>query len=53
VDAGQSTTDPKEQRLLGIWRTLEIQLGGEDDQPSRILPTHPLSYGRLNYFGKF
>ena len=27
VEAGQPITDPRERRLLGIWRTLEVQLG--------------------------
>ena len=43
VEQGQPITDPKERRLLGIWRTLEVQLGGEDDQPSQILPAGPRS----------
>ena len=41
VDAGQTVMDPKEQRLLGIWRTMEVQLGGEDDQPNQILRAGP------------
>jgi hypothetical protein len=43
VEQGQPITDPKERRLLGIWRTLEVQLGGEGDQPSQILPAGPKS----------
>ena len=38
VDAGQTITDPKDQRLLGVWRTLEVQLGDQ------ILPADPESH---------
>ena len=37
VEAGQPITNPKERRLLGVWRTLEVQLGGQ------ILPAGPKS----------
>ena len=43
VEQGQPITNPQERRLLGIWRTLEVQLGGEDDEPSQILPAGPKS----------
>jgi len=43
VDANQPITDPKDQKLLGIWRTLEVQLGGDEGQPSQILPAGPKS----------
>ena len=43
VEQGQPITDPRERKLLGIWRTLEVQLGGEDDQPSQIMPAGPKS----------
>ena len=43
METGQPITDPYEQKLLGIWRTLEVQLGGEDDQPNQILPAGPKS----------
>ena len=33
--------EPQERKLLGIWRTLEVQLGGDDGQPSQILPAGP------------
>ena len=35
VERGWPITDPKERRLLGIWKTLEVQLGGQ------ILPAGP------------
>jgi hypothetical protein len=35
VEQGQPITDPQERKLLGIWRTLETQLGRE------ILPADP------------
>jgi hypothetical protein len=35
VEQGQPITDPHERRLLGIWRTLEVQLG------RNILPAGP------------
>ena len=35
VERGQPITDPHERQLLGIWRTLEIQLG------RNILPAGP------------
>jgi hypothetical protein len=35
VEQGRPITDSQERRLLGIWKTLEVQLGGE------ILPTGP------------
>jgi hypothetical protein len=41
VDAGQPITDPQDRRLLGIWRTLEVQLGGDEGQPSQILSAGP------------
>jgi hypothetical protein len=37
VEQGQQVTDPHERRLLGVWRTLEVQLGRE------ILPAGPQS----------
>ncbi|MGA2620870.1 MAG: hypothetical protein ABSF26_24880 [Thermoguttaceae bacterium] len=37
VERGQPITDPQERGLLGIWRTLEVQLGKE------ILPAGPES----------
>ena len=41
VEQGQPL-NPQERKLLGVWRTLEIQLGGEDDgQPSQIFPAGP------------
>ncbi len=43
VEQGQAITDPHERKLLRVWRTLEVQLGGEDDQPSQILPAGPKS----------
>ena len=41
VEAGQPITDPHEQKLLQIWRTLEVQLGSGEGQPSQILPAGP------------
>ena len=41
VEAGQPITDQYEQKLLGIWRTLEVQLGGDEGQPSQIIPAGP------------
>jgi hypothetical protein len=41
VEQGQPITDPHERKLLGIWRTVEVQLGGEGDEPSQILPAGP------------
>ena len=41
VEQGQPLTDPQDRRLLGVWRTLEVQLGGEDSQPNQILPSGP------------
>lgn len=38
IEQGQSITDPKERRLLGIWRTSEVQLAGDEGQPKQILP---------------
>lgn len=39
VEKGEPIMNSHEQKLLGIWRTLEIQLGGEEEgQPSQILP---------------
>ena len=35
VERGQPITDPHERRLLGIWRTLEVQLG------RNVLPAGP------------
>ncbi len=35
VEQGQQIVDPKDRRLLGIWRTLEVQLSGQ------ILPSGP------------
>jgi hypothetical protein len=37
VEQGQPITDPRDRRLLGVWRTLEVQLGSE------ILPAGPKS----------
>ena len=46
VEAGQPITDPHERKLLGIWRTLEVQLGGDEgDQPSQILAAGPKNNG--------
>ncbi len=41
VEAGQPITGPHEQKLLQIWRTLEVQLGSGEGQPSQILPAGP------------
>ena len=41
VEQGQPIVDPKEQKILRIWRTLEVQLSGEDGQPNQILPSGP------------
>jgi hypothetical protein len=41
VEQGQAITDPQEQKLLHIWKTLEVQFGGDEDQPSQILPSGP------------
>jgi hypothetical protein len=43
VEQGQPVTDQHERQLLGIWRALEVQLGGEGDRPSQILPAGPKS----------
>ena len=40
VEQGQPIADAQEQKLLRIWRTLEVQLGG-DGQPNQILPAGP------------
>ncbi len=41
VEQGQPVANPQEQRLLGIWRTLETQLRGEDGEPNQILAAGP------------
>ena len=41
AEAGQPITDPQERKLLGVWRTLEVQLGGDEGQRSQILPSGP------------
>ena len=41
VEQGQAITNPQEQKTLRIWRTLEVQLAGEDGEQNQILPTGP------------
>ena len=41
VERGQALTNPHDQKLLYIWRTLETQLGADEGKPNQILPSGP------------